>query len=139
MKVTPRTEEEIKWIKLLPEGDYEFEVFDSIDETSSKGNEMIHVILLIKKNNREYKIHDYLMDTEEMAFKLRHFCDSTGLSEFYNSGNIESSKIKSKKGYAKITIKHDKKGIYDPKNVVKDYIVNKSTNNEDKFNDELPF
>lgn len=139
MKVTPRTEEEIKFLKLIPDGEYEFEVFDAIDETSKNGNEMIHVVLLVNKNEKKYYIHDYLMDTADMAFKLRHFCDSIGIIEDFNSGNIESNKIKSKKGIAKIIINQDKKGIYNPKNVIRDYIVNKSIKSEDIFNDELPF
>lgn len=139
MKVTPRTEEEIKYLNMLPEGEYNFLVIDAIEKVSDAGNEMINLVLQVNNNNKIYRIYDYLIDIEKMSFKFRHCCDSLGILDKYESGNVSSKDFIDKKGRAKFIIQKDKKGIYNPKNVVKDYIVSKKDGNADFFNDEVPF
>lgn len=139
MKVTPRTEEEIKYLNMLPEGEYNFLVIDAIEKVSKSGNEMIHLIIKITKNNKNYQIHDYLMDTEKMSFKLRHCCESLGILSKYELGEVSSKDFIDKKGSAKIIISVDKNGVYDSKNTVKDYLVSNKDGNADFFNDEVPF
>src|SRR5262249_13125259 len=119
MKITPITEEEIKYLRILPEGEYDFLIFDAIDTTSKSGNEMIHLILDIINNNKKYIIHEYLLNNEINIEKIRNICESIGILDKYNSSIIEAKDFKDKKGRAKVSIKNDNDYI---KNVVKKYI-----------------
>lgn len=133
MKVTPRTEEEIKIMKLLPDGDYNFNIIESSDKVSKSGNEMVHIVLNIEHNNKFYLIHDYLLENDMMLFKIRHCCEGLGLIDKYNSGEISASDFIGKKGKVRLMSKSDKNGIYDTKNVVKDYLE------IDSINEDMPF
>jgi hypothetical protein len=139
MKVTPRTEEEILYLLLLPEGEYDFMVFSSIDKISEAGNEMIHITLSIKHNNKNYFVNDYLLDTDKMSFKLRHLCESLNLMDKYNSGNLDSFELLNKIGRVKISIQKDKNGKYGPQNVVKDYLIINNNENDNFIDDKIPF
>lgn len=142
MKITPRNEEEIILMSLLKEGEYDFNVFSSKDKISKSGNEMIHLVLSIKNNNKNYFIDDYLIDTDKMpsmSFKLRHLCENLGLIEQYNSGNLEAHELLNKKGRVKIIVQSDKTGIYGNKNVVKDYLKFENKDNDNFVDDKIPF
>jgi hypothetical protein len=41
VKITPKTEEQIKMERLLPAGDYPFQVLSAEDKRSKNGNDMI--------------------------------------------------------------------------------------------------
>lgn len=139
MKITPRTEEEIRSLVLLKDGEYNFSIIDAVDKISQNGNEMIHLILEILNNNNKYLVHDYLLDSDRMSFKIRHCCESVGIVDKYNSGEITSKDFIGKSGKAKIIVSIDKKGVYDTKNIVKDYIICKKENNDNFINDDVPF
>lgn len=150
MKITPKTEEEIKAMNLISPGIYEFEVFDAVDKISDAGNEMIMLkMLIIDENNRERWIYDNLLDA--MAHKVRHFCEATGLLEKYNSELLVANDCIGKKAHLQIIIKKDKKGQYGDNNSVKDYIKSPeikssvtrplpvSEKKNDFIDDDLPF
>jgi hypothetical protein len=121
MRITPKSEEEIANSLLLPEAVYDFEVQSAIEKPSKNGNDMIEVKLNIySEGERVAVITDYLL--EAMAFKLRHFCDTTGTLADYNDGNLQADKMVGLSGKVLITIKKDSAGKYPDKNNVKDYI-----------------
>ena len=120
MRFQPRTEDELKAETLLPEGDYDFEVMEAADTTSKKGNDMIKVKLRVFTNNGERHVYDYLMPS--MGFKLRHFCESTGLLSKYDNGTLGAADCANRTGIASIDIEEGKDG-YGPKNKVTDYVV----------------
>ena len=129
MKFTPKTPEEVKreeqerkLARLLPEGVYDFEVTQAEDQVSKKGNEMIHLTLRVySAEGHPVLIDDWLL--EAMAHKLRHFADATGLTATYDTGNLTAFECVGVCG--KVKIKQEKKGEYDPKCVVRDYVVSK--------------
>lgn len=124
MRVTPRTEEEIKRSKLLAPGECDFEVRDAKDETSKSNNEMIHLILDVWDSNGDKAlVHDYLLDA--MPHKVRHFCYAVGLGHVYENGELEADACIGKSGRCLIRSKQDRG--YDPKNDVADYVVADST------------
>ncbi len=117
MKFSPKTEEDIKREGLLPEGVYDFEVTKSEDKVSASGNEMIAVHLKVFGPNGERNVRDWLM--EKMAYKLRHFCSTTGLLPKYEAGTLCAEDCVGRSGKVKIAIKNDEQ--YGPQNAVKDY------------------
>ncbi len=120
MKFTPMTEAEIVSASLLEAGEYPFEVLAASEEISKAGNEMIRVKLAVfGPNGQQAHVYDYLM--EKMAFKLRRFCETTGLLAKYEAGTLGELDCEGKKGTVKIAIE-SANGKYNAKNVVKDYL-----------------
>lgn len=128
MRVTPKTEAEIQEANLLPEGRYDFEVTHAHEGVSKKGNEMITVELTIfTESGGRRKLTDYLM--EAMAFKLRHFCEVTGIIDAYNAGGLDADNLHGLTGRVQLG-KEEAKGNFKAKNTVLDYGEGKG--------DELP-
>jgi hypothetical protein len=126
MRFTPKTEEEIQQDSLLPAGTYDFRVIAAEDKQSSAGNDMIVLTLAVYRpdGNGFYQVTDYLL--EKLAFKLRHFCEETGLINRYESGALEASDLVDREGRVQIKIDPERTDkatgkVYAPKNSVKDY------------------
>lgn len=157
MRFTPKTEKEIVEERLWPEGEYDFSVSQAVEATSKAGNEMIKAFVTVyRPDGKVMELTDYLM--ESMLWKLLHFCEATGLSDLYHSGQIvgdgmgEIVEFKGKEGRLKLGIQ--KSDDYPDKNVIKDYISSddaaprpkkaKVTNEQvqkplDDLEDEIPF
>jgi hypothetical protein len=145
------TEEELTRINLLDPGMYDFHVIDAVFKSSSAGNQMVRLFIGVWDiNGHEHTILDYLVRTEKMLYKTKHFCESVGLD--YGSGKFDTDECLGKCGKVEIIIvdtKPDGKGGHYPaKNAVKDYIKldpnsvehfknNKPINNS--FDDAIPF
>lgn len=144
MRFISYTDQELLEMKLLPPGDYEFEVLESKDRVSKNGAEMIElkVCLFDTVSGKQSNVFDYLL--ESMAFKLKHFCDACGLSQKYIDGNLQAIDCMGKRGFATVFIQKDKTGQYQDKNAIKDYIISDKIDknpieNNEKLNDDLPF
>lgn len=121
MNFSPKTAEELQLAELMPEGEYDFKVLSAEDAVSKKGNDMLKLKLAVYVGQREYHVFDYLL--EAMAFKLRHFCESTGLLDHYEDGTLTAGDCDGAAGIVAIEIEKPKEGSkYGPKNVVSDYI-----------------
>lgn len=120
MRFSPMTEDELARAPLLEPGVYPFEVIAASEELSKAGNEMIRVKLAVfGPNGQQTHVYDYLM--EKMAFKLRHFCEATGLLQKYEAGTLSEVDCEGKGGYVKIKI-DPANGSYSAKNSVQDYV-----------------
>ena len=141
MKFQPKTEKEIDVSRLLPEGQYSFEVMKAEEKLSSKGNDMIVLSLRVFKEDGTFiTVTDYLM--EAIAYKLRHAADACGLIHEYEGGILSSEGFVGKTGELKLKIQQDKEGKYPDKNVVSDYIKSDKSKPETKkqpTDDEIPF
>jgi len=143
MHFKPQTEEELKAARLLPEGEYPFEVLEASERDkdggplkSKKGNDMLKVKLNVFGRDSTQHVYDYL--GEFMAFKLRHFCYSVGLGKAYDAGTITAQQCVGKQGYVEIEV--EPKGDYGPKNKVTDYVVKEeSTAAPATKEDDVPF
>lgn len=121
MNFSPKTAEELQLAELIPEGEYDFKVLSAEDAVSKKGNDMLKLKLAVYVGQREYHVFDYLL--EAMAFKLRHFCESTGLMHQYEDGTLSANNVDGAAGIVVIELEKPKEGSkYGPKNVVSDYI-----------------
>lgn len=158
MKVTVRTEEEIAELNLWPAGEYGFEIAAATDKISkikpdgTGGNEMIELkVAIFNSEGNQRILFDYLMDTAQMAYKLRHAAEACGILAKYEAGNLLASDFHGKTGHAKVRIQKDKTGNYPDKNVISDYVTEPNTEFQapgqakvngataDPFEDSIPF
>ncbi len=126
MRFTPKTADEIASERLLPDGEYDFEVTQVVETVSTKGNDMLKVFLRVFKPDGSFVlVTDYLM--ESIMYKLLHFCEATGCEELYHSGMIKGddsgtvNEFTGKQGRLKLGTQ--KSADYPDKNTVKDYIA----------------
>ncbi len=151
MKFTPKTDKELAEERLLPEGQYGFEISGGVDKTSKAGNEMIELTVRVFKEDGTFLlVTDYLM--EVILYKVSHAAKVCGLEDKYNAGTLEAGDFIGKTGQLKLGIQKDKNGQYPDKNVVKDYVVpkdgeesappkgsNAAAAKKDDLEDEIPF
>jgi hypothetical protein len=134
MNFTPRSEQECERLKsnLLVKGEYDFEIVSAVDKVSTAGNEMIELRVKIFDSFGQpvNQIFDYLLNTDRMAYKLRHCCRACGLLSEYESKRLDSSQFVGHTGKCLIDVQKDKSGSFPDRNVITDYTSEK---------DELPF
>jgi len=105
---------------LLEEGVYPFEVISASETISKTGNEMIKIKLnVFGQNGQQAHVLDYLL--EKLAFKLRHFCEVTGLLPKYDNGSLSELDCEGKQGWLKLKVE-PATGGYSAKNSVADYV-----------------
>jgi hypothetical protein len=128
MQFKAKTEEELKAELVMPEGEYDFEVIEAADTVSKKGNDMITVKLKVFAPDGGFRlVTDYLM--EKMAFKLRHFCETTGMIDRYDAGDLMARHCEGRTGRVLIQVEPEQRGkdrdgndkTFPPKNSVGDY------------------
>ena len=120
MNFQPRSEQEITDSKLLPKGEYAFEILDAMEKKSSAGNEMIELRVRVSNGDAVSRVlTDYLLP--QRAEKLRNCCVSCGLLDKYLSGCLSDDDFPGKRGTLKLTIEKGKKG-YPDRNTIQDYI-----------------
>jgi hypothetical protein len=130
MRFEAKSENELRRENLIPAGEYPFEVLTAEDKKSAKGNDMIALKLIVYMwDGSQRHVYDWIL--EAFAFKLRHFCEVTGLIENYNSGRLCAADCVGRSGKVKIGINEDKSGDYPPNNKVLDYIVPKGNAQQD--------
>lgn len=123
MKFKPKSEKEIAEAGLWPKGDYQFQILEAEETTSSKGNAMIKMkVKVFNDAGQSQNIFDYIVDGS-MEHKLRHLCEAAGLLAEYEQGEIEAYQLVDKTGYCKVGISKDKTGAYPDKNGITDYLV----------------
>jgi hypothetical protein len=148
VKFEPKTDQEIEKLakaNLLPPGIYDFEVYSAEDTTSQKGNEMTALKLRIDGESDKI-IPDWLVAIDNMAFKLKHFAETTGLIAEYDAGEMTAEMMRGRVGKAKVGIQPAKDG-YAAKNKIVDYIkpvdVEKNAQVQSArakdLDDEIPF
>lgn len=130
MKFTPKSEEEIASMGLMEAGLYKFTVLDAEDQVSKTGNEMIKLTLRVHGDGAMHTVFDYLL--EKMAFKLRHFCEHSGLLKKYEAGDLAADDCLDKTGVCEIIVQPGQEKYdgskYPDKNAVKDYCANHHAN-----------
>lgn len=148
MSYVPKTEEELAKEGLLPDGDYDFEVVETSDKQSKKGNDMYTLKLnVFDESGSARVIYDYIaLGNNFGERKLRHAADACDLIEIYNTGNLKPSDFMGKAGKAKIKIADGTVDYPMPKNVVNDYLARKVKESvatgalpPDVESDECPF
>lgn len=149
MRFTPKTKEEIEEERLIPEGEYSFEITESVEYTSKSGNEMFKMFVTVYKPDGKFiQVIDYV--GPQMMYKLLHLCEATGLEDEYHQGALEADFFKGKTGTLKLGIQ--KSDDYPDKNTIKDYLPDEEPKKkrpptskeiqkplDDDMEDEIPF
>jgi hypothetical protein len=142
----PKTEDELT--DLLEEGEGNYEVISAEAGTSKAGNPQIKLSLKAWDKNGEQKfIYDYLVlnGSKFSMRKIKHFCESSGMEEFYKAGKFSAPDCLNRTGKCIIGKQHD--DGYLPKNTIKDYVAHNNTESASKkggmsaqdFDDDIPF
>lgn len=152
MNFQPKTEEELQAEAVMPGGEYDFEVIEAADTISKRsGNDMITAKLKVFAPDGSFRtVTDYLM--EKMAWKLRHFCEATGLMDKYDAGTLAARNCEGRAGRVILQVDPERKSedgtkTYSPKNSVKDYVAsaggtrraNVPAMSDDMEDSEIPF
>jgi hypothetical protein len=149
MSYTPKTEEQLAEETLLPEGIYDFEVIDTDDRPSKKGNEMITLKLCVfDGDGGQRHIYDYMAFGNSFGErKFRHAAVACGLLDIYNSGNLQHYTFIGACGKVLLKKQNGTDDFPMPKNVVSDYVerddsVSESTTpkiSKEIIDDDIPF
>jgi hypothetical protein len=132
----PLSDDQINAIQnrtLLADGIYPFVVKNVEQQVSKSSIAMLKVKLVVVAAENDMRvIFDYLLATEQMMFKLKHFCESIGIADKYEKGSFEPSDCIERSGKVKIGVqkgaaKDDGSGFYPDKNSVKDYVKSEGT------------
>ena len=128
MKFTPRSEKEINESKLLPAGEYDFEVAESIPKKSgpnSKNPGTPYIGLKLRVWAADGAMRVVLgMLHPAMEAQLRHFCEAGGLMAHYEAGTLKAEDCEGVTGRLKLKVV-DADGNFEAKNEVRDFIVKK--------------
>jgi hypothetical protein len=126
--------------RLLEPGRYQAEVTKANDDKSKKGNDMIHLELVVFSANGSSYVHDYL-SSAWMAHKLRHFAYAAGLRDLYEAGEVNAEDCIGKQVEVDLIVEPGK-GQYGPKNAIRDYPKDQyedGGNEKAPSDDDLPF
>lgn len=140
---------------ILADGEYDGVVISSNRTKSTSGNIMADMIIKIfDKDGTSHDIRDFLVFTDKMLWKIKHFCDSASLESIYQLGTFTPETANQQHVRVIVGIKcgdlipAEKLGnrpvgsCYPDKNIIVDYICNapsSSKNNISEFNDAIPF
>lgn len=156
----PEEEAQSKRYTLLDDGVYRAHVINAKEKLSKSNNKMCELLLEVYDDHKGIKkqIYDFLLFTDNMIWKLKHFCDAANLSDSYLNKRFSDDiaigsdvlvQIKTDRG---ALIPDDKlngrpRGSrYPDKNAIEDYVV--TVKDEDKTNhapktelvdDDIPF
>lgn len=122
---SPKTEKQIEEEKLFAPGVYDFDCISATKWIGQEsGKESLKVKLCVYVGDRKYFLDQFLSASEKMQFMLRHFCDSLGILDAYESGSFQriAEAAPGLSGKAKFYIAEDKKGQFPDKNQVRDFI-----------------
>jgi len=159
-KFPSMSDEELNATDLVEDGEYDFEVIRSKPKTSYAGNQMAE--LNIKFWDRNGKVHtmfdNLVFSTVPLNIrKVKHFCDATGLQEYYKRGELPEElggysgrfRISIQRGQIIPVEKLNGKPMgskYPDKNVVEDYVLTdkgavkyEAVSGSNDLNDDLPF
>lgn len=133
--------------ELLPNGIYPFIVREVIQGYSKTGNSMLEVKIGVIVGPKEIRVlTDYIVASEKMMFKLKHFCDTLGLEDKYIAGCIEPKDCINRSGKVKIGVekgrpRDDGQGVFADRNKVVDYVKPEAQmgNVDPQFNDVINF
>jgi hypothetical protein len=122
MNFQPRTEKEINASKLLPAGEYSFEILAAVETKSrSSGNPMIELKIRVSDGNgRSRMVSDFLVPAN--LDKLRKCCLACGLIDRYEAGAVCAGDFKGKRGSLQLKIEKGTNG-YQDKNAVARFLT----------------
>jgi hypothetical protein len=106
----------------LPPGDYDFSVYQAEDTRSAKGDDMLKLTLhILLGDGRHRTVFDYVLGTDNWAWKARHLAEAIDMVSQYESGELDPDFLESRVGRLRLKIK-PASGQYGAGNQVVDYL-----------------
>jgi hypothetical protein len=76
----------------VQEGEVDFEVLEAEEKMSASGNSMIELTMRVTDSHGvSSRVWDYLVATPATKYKIKAFCEVTGLINVYNDAYLEDS------------------------------------------------
>jgi hypothetical protein len=120
MRITPKTDEELH--PLLMPGEYDGEIYEAQEKTSKAGNEMIEIkVKVYHDGGPPILLRDWLLDS--VPEKLKRFCESAGLENLYEAGELTAESCVGASVRVKLKIKTDPQGQYGEQNAIGGYVA----------------
>lgn len=122
IEFTPMTDEEARKAEsnVFDEGTYPYLVISCEHTVSKKGNHMLAATLEVTTDVGKRRVRDWVMLSGNMAWQLKKFCESVGMSQAYASGKLDVDDIVGRSGMADFYIEQDEQ--YGDKNRVGKYL-----------------
>lgn len=124
--------------EVLPNGRYSFKVMKIEEKFSKTGNPMLKLTLKLNYDSKPTGISwDYLVDSEDVSWKRKHFLESLGLGDLWDKHEItitDCDLIMKANGICEIIQETMPNGA--PTNKIKDYI---KALEQKMIDDNLPF
>lgn len=125
-KITPISETEYKARNAWPIGWYAATVVDApdscIEKLSNAGNLMFVTKFQVYNDDGKMKfVTAYIMADGAAAWQLRSASEALGVLDQYRAGEIKENDLKGKSCFVKLGIEIDKDGVYEDKNVIKEF------------------
>lgn len=137
----PQSEKEILSEMLAPDGTYDFEVIASENKISKAKNKMAKVKIKYWVGEKERIITDYLLPAFKRKF--RHFYDTCGKLDIYETGVLDASLFVGWIGKVKIGSESSEDNPDNVRNTVVDYVkkgfIPIAGKTIDQFGDEIPY
>jgi hypothetical protein len=106
---------------LIREGRYHFRVLRGQEKTSSNGNDMMNLKLMINVHGRDVQFFDTLLFMPTMFWKVEHFCKATGMEQKIDDGRLMAQDCDGRDGVLDISHRVNKQ-TGEVEAFVKDYI-----------------
>lgn len=105
MRFEAKTKEQIQDEKILPAGEYPFEVIKAEEGKSKKGADMISLTLKVFPDNGPARlVNDWIGSWQGGEEKILGFCEATGITDLYMSGMFGADDCRGLTGYAKLRV-----------------------------------
>ncbi len=143
------TDEQITNRNVSDEGDYPFKILNAVQKTTKQkykdGKPLpCHQMLVIDFEFHDLdgvvkKAKDWIVFIENMDWKLRHLCNTTGLLDLYDNEVLEANDLINKAGVFTLGVKEmqDQNGETKKVNFVKDYVKKAESAPSDDFQDDV--
>jgi hypothetical protein len=145
LNYTPKTEQQIDEERIIPKGEYPFEVTSAEQRVGDYGEYLLLKFSLTSyQTGRVFNGSDIISLSDSYAWKLRHACEEMNILEIYERQELEVNDFLNRQGVLLIDHRISKKTGF-MESYVKDYGVKldtkssvpKSTNNELESYDPL--
>jgi len=125
-KFTPVDETEYKQRNVWPAGFYAATVSDApdgcVEKLSKNGNLMFETMFLVYNDDGKMRqIKTWIMADGKAAFQLRTAAEALDVLEVYKAGTLNEENLKGRSCFVKLAIESDPNGVYDDKNVIRDF------------------
>lgn len=136
--------------RILPDGEYDFEVLKAEPQTSQAGNEMLKLMVRVfDGNGNKIQLFDYLVASDKAAWKIAQFCKATGMeSKLDADGELLADDVKGRTGVCRVVVDDDDQ--WGTRNQIGGYVVDTDAETDNQAdhkpvremppdNSEIPF